>query len=502
KYDYQILRNEGFQIANLSGDTLIASYITQPDRRSHKLDTLAEIMAGMRMTPITDLIGDGKEQKSMTEVAIEQASPYACEDVDACWRLNELFQPTIEQQKMQRLYNEIEVPLIRVLAEMERRGVCVDPKILDEQSVELGNEMQALEKKIFESVGKEFNLNSPSQLAEILYDDLQLLKGRKRTTRADVLEKLAADGVAIAQDMLDYRHRQKIKSTYLDSLAKLIRPQTGRVHTTFNQAVVNTGRISSTDPNLQNIPIRTELGRRVRRAFVAQDGWRLASLDYSQIELRILAHRSKDPGLLSAFAAGEDIHRRTAAEVFSVALDDVTPDMRRKAKEINFGLNYGMSSYGLARRLQISDAEAATYIETFFARYPLVQRYMDETVEFAQQHLYVETIFGRRVPTLGVRDANRMRRDNARRAAINGPIQGSAADLLKLAMVKVYQEFENQTDEVFMLMTVHDELVLEARESVVDDAVQRCREIMESAMSFDVPIPVESSIGPDWASLK
>ncbi|MDP8245497.1 MAG: DNA polymerase I [Candidatus Hinthialibacter antarcticus] len=502
KYDYHILRNEGFNIANLAGDTLVASYLAQTDRQSHKLDALAETLAGMRMTPITALIGEGKEQKSMTEVEIEIASPYACEDVDACWRLNQWFEPQLEKEGMTRLYGEIEVPLIRALAEMERRGVCVDPHVLEGQSNELAGEMHVLEERIFESVGKRFNLNSPSQLAEILYDDLRLLKGRKRTTRADVLEKLAAEGVEVAQDILDYRHRQKIKSTYLDSLAKLIRPDTGRVHTTFNQAVVNTGRISSSDPNLQNIPIRTDLGRRVRRAFVAKAGWQLASLDYSQIELRILAHRSKDPGLLSAFAAGEDIHRRTAADVFSVGLDDVTSDMRRKAKEINFGLNYGMSSYGLARRLKISDEEAATYIETYFSRYPLVQRYMDETVEFAQQHLYVETIFGRRVPTSGVRDANRMRRDNARRAAINGPIQGSAADLLKLAMVHVYQEFKDRADEVALLMTVHDELVLEAREDIVDEVTQRCRELMESAMSFDVPIPVECSIGPDWAALK
>lgn len=502
KYDYHILRNEGFTVASLAGDTLIASYLTQTDRQSHKLDALAETLALMRMTPITALIGEGKDQKLMNEVEIEVASPYACEDVDACWRLNQLFTPNLEQSGMQRLYGEIEVPLIRVLAEMERRGVCVDPNVLKEQSNELAKEIEVLEKRIFGSVGKEFNLNSPSQLAEILYDDLKLLKGRKRTTRADVLEKLAAEGVEVAQDVLDYRHRQKIKSTYLDSLAKLIRSDTGRVHTSFNQAVVNTGRISSSDPNLQNIPIRTDLGHRVRRAFVANAGWRLASLDYSQIELRVLAHRSKDPGLLRAFAAGEDIHRRTAADVFSVELDDVTSDMRRKAKEINFGLNYGMSPYGLARRLKISDDEASTYIETYFSRYPLVQRYMDETVEFAQQNLYVETIFGRRVPTPGVRDANRMRRDNARRAAINGPIQGSAADLLKLAMVNVFDEFKGRVNDVALLMTVHDELILEAREEIVDEVTQRCRELMESAMTLDVPIPVEFSTGADWAALK
>ncbi len=502
KYDYHILRNEGFTLSTLSGDTLIASYLAQTDRQSHKLDALAETLAMMRMTPITELIGEGKDQKSMTDVEIADASPYACEDVDACWRLNQIFLPKLESFGMKRLYHEVEAPLVRVLAEMERRGVCVDPSVLNEQSNGLADEMKVLEGRIFESVGKEFNINSPSQLAEILYDDLKLLKGRKRTTRADVLEKLAAEGVALVQDVLDYRHRQKIKSTYLDSLAKLIRPDTGRVHTSYNQAVVNTGRISSSDPNLQNIPIRTHLGHRVRRAFVAEPGWKLASLDYSQIELRVLAHRSKDPGLLSAFKAGEDIHKRTAAEVFSVELDDVTPEMRRKAKEINFGLNYGMSPYGLARRLNIPDDEAATYIETYFSRYPLVQRYMDETVAFANDNLYVETIFGRRVPTPGVRDANRMRRDNARRAAINGPIQGSAADLLKLAMVHVFDEFRGRDNEAGMIMTVHDELIIEAKESLIEDVTQHCRELMESAMELDVPIPVDYAAGPDWASLK
>lgn len=501
KYDLHILRNEGFEPKRIAGDTLIESYLVQPDRQSHKLDRLAELFAGMRMTPIADLIGDGKNQKSMTEVAISEASPYACEDVDACLRLHEHFAPQIKDCSMERLYHDVESPLVRVLNDMERQGILIDLDELSRQSAEIEQEIGELEEKIYASVGKRFNLNSPSQLAEILYDDLKLLSGRKKSTRADILDKLAAEGVEIAQAILDYRHRQKIKSTYLDALAKLIRPETGRVHTTFNQTVVNTGRISSSDPNLQNIPIRTELGRRVRRAFIARDGWKLAALDYSQIELRILAHVSKDPGLRGAFAQGEDIHRRTAAQIFGTALEDVSADQRRKAKEINFGLNYGMSPYGLARRIGVSDQEAADYIEAYFSQYPLVQRYMDETFAYANENLHVVTLLGRRVPTPGVRDANRMRRDNARRAAINGPIQGSAADMIKKAMVDVHREFESR-DDVKLLLTVHDELVIEAKDDVINEAAQRCREIMEAALPLDVPAPVEWATGQNWADAK
>ncbi|MGC9327269.1 MAG: DNA polymerase I, partial [Candidatus Hinthialibacter sp.] len=442
KYDLHIFANEGVRLRGELDDTLIASYLVQPLRESRKLDDLALKELGMEMTPIRDLIGSGRDQKSMADVAIEQASPYACEDADAAWRLKNILIPQINDLKMKFLYRQVEMPLLEVLASMERKGIQVDPEALDKQSRELSEEMKALEQEIFQSVGREFNLNSPSQLAEILYDDLKILRGRKRTTRADILENLAKEGAPIARQILEYRHRKKIQSTYLDALPKLIRPETGRVHTTYNQAVVNTGRISSTDPNLQNIPIRTDLGRRVRRAFIASEGCVLASLDYSQIELRILAHISRDPGLRRAFTAGEDVHARTAAEVFGVALESVTPEMRRKAKEINFGLNYGMSPYGLAQRLGIENEEAASYIQTYFARYPLVQTYMDETMVFARDYLYVLTVLNRRIPTPGVRDGNRMRRENAQRAAINAPIQGSAADLMKKAMVDVSDELK------------------------------------------------------------
>ncbi|MBI1387784.1 MAG: DNA polymerase I [bacterium] len=503
KFDLHILQNEGFEVRPVTGDTLIASYLAQPDRNTHKLDALVETFTPMRMTPITDLIGaDKKAQKCMTEIEIERASSYACEDVDAVIRINPILMNKLDENGAARLYHEIEAPLVEVLAAMERRGVRVDPAILESQSNEIESEMAALQREIFDSVGREFNLNSPSQMAQILYDDLQLLSGRSRSTRADVLEKLAADGVGVAQKILDYRHRQKIKSTYLDALARLIRPETGRVHTSYNQAVVNTGRISSTDPNLQNIPIRTDLGRRVRRAFIAGEGFRLISLDYSQIELRVLAHMSGDPGLLSAFRADQDIHRRTASEIFNVAMEEVTPDMRRKAKEINFGLNYGMSPYGLARRIGVSDREAVEYIEAYFSRYPLVQGYMDRTVSFAEEHLYITTLMGRRVPTPGVKDPNRMQRDNARRAAINAPIQGSAADLLKKAMVDVGRHLAQNPDRAAALLTVHDELVLEAREAEAEAVAAECRELMEHAIELDIPTPVECSIGGDWASLK
>ncbi len=502
KYDLHVLENEGFHLQGIQDDTLISSYLIEPDLSSHKLDDLVWRQFGMKMTPISDLIGTGKNQKCMADIDIPRVSDYACEDTDAAWRLCKALRPKLDDYGLRRLYEEVEMPLLQVLAAMERRGIKVDPDVLAKQSVELGKEMDSIADDIFQSVGKEFNLNSPLQLAKILYDDLELLSGRTRSTRADILEKLAGEGVVIARWILDYRHRKKIKSTYLDALRMLMNPDTGRIHTTYNQAVVNTGRISSSDPNLQNIPIRTDLGRRVRRAFVAEDGYLLVSLDYSQIELRILAHISQDPGLLSAFAQGDDIHRRTAAEIFDVSIDEVQLDMRRKAKEINFGLNYGMSPYGLARRLQIHDHEAAAYIEKYFKRYPRVQAYMDETTDAARERLYVTTILGRRIPTPGVRDSNRNRQENALRAAINAPIQGSAADLMKIAMIQVHQALKDQPDRASILLTVHDELVLEVREDCVEEIADLCRDLMDHAMKLDIPIPVECSTGSNWADLK
>ncbi len=499
KFDFHSFANEGLTLAGIEDDTLIASYLLQPEQNSHKLDDLVFTELGMRLTPISELIGSGKKQISMADVEIEKASYYACEDSDASWRLWDTLIPRF-QGGLRDLYRDVEMPLLSVLANMERRGITVDPDVLEEQSNALGEELHGLEETIYEAVGKKFNLNSPLQLAEILYDDLKLLTGRKRSTRADILEKLAEEGIEIARQILDYRHRQKIKSTYLDALRKLINPSTGRVHTTFNQAVATTGRISSSDPNLQNIPIRTELGRRVRRAFVASEGTQLLSLDYSQIELRVLAHISKDPGLIEAFSNKEDIHSRTAAEVFDVDIADVTPDMRRKAKEINFGLNYGMSPYGLARRLGIQDAEASKYIETYFHRYPRVQQYMDETVVSALENRWVETILHRRIPTRGIDDSNRMRQENAKRAAINAPIQGSAADMLKVAMVRIDNELN--LDHASILLTVHDELVLEVKDDYVDTTRDLCRDIMENAVPLEVPTPVEVSTGSSWADLK
>lgn len=503
KYDAGVLLNAGIELKEPLRDTLIASFLLQPEFQNHKLDDLALRMLGMQLTPISDLIGTGKNRICMADVPVEKASPYACEDTDAAWRLWEAFEPRLNgDESLFALYRDVEMPLAATLAGMERRGIMVDPEVLREQSAELEKELAALERDIHASAGREFNLNSPKQLSEILYDDLQLLKGRKRSTRADLLEKLADEGIELAQKILDYRHRQKIKSTYLDALQKLIHPETGRVHTTYHQVVTNTGRISSSDPNLQNIPVRTELGRRVRSAFTAAPGHLLVSMDYSQIELRILAHMSDDPGLVEAFRNGEDIHRRTAAEVFGVPPDGVTPDMRRKAKEINFGLNYGMSPYGLARRLGIPDTEASDYIERYFSRYPGVLNYMDGTVGYANEHLHVKTILGRKIPAPGIRDGNRNRRDAARRAAINAPIQGSAADMLKKAMVRIDAFLRERDGEASILLTVHDELVLEAREDKVDEIVGPCAEMMERALPLKVPTPVEWSKGSNWAELK
>jgi len=502
KYDLHIFLNEGFNLRGIRDDSLIASYLAQSYRSGRKLDDLARDELGMEMTPITELIGTGRDQKCMADVPINVVSPYACEDSDSALQLKNILGLAIKEYKMDFLYNEIEIPLLSILAAIERKGILVDSSVLQQQSEQMETEMAVLVSDIFKSTGREFNINSPSQLAQILYDDLKLLSGRKRSTRADILEKLASNGVEVARQILDYRHRKKIKSTYLDALQKLIRKDTGRVHTTYNQAVVNTGRISSSDPNLQNIPIRTELGKRVRSAFVASEGCVLISLDYSQVELRILAHVSQDPGLLSAFTKGEDIHSRTGAEIFGVPIDQVTSDMRRKAKEINFGLNYGMSPYGLAKRLGIDNKDATSYIETYFLRYPLVQTYMDETTVFAQEHLYVQTVHGRRIPTPGIRDSNRMIQDNARRAAINAPIQGSAADLMKKAIIDVHRELQIEPDIASILLTVHDELVLEVRQDRAEDVCQRCRKIMETALEYSVPTPVGTIIGTNWADLK
>lgn len=502
KFDFHVLTNEGFTISPPYDDTYIASTLLEPELNSHKLDDLAFRIAGLKMTPISELIGTGKNQKTMAEIELETVSNYACEDTDGTWQLWDHYDPLIKENGVSSLYHDIEIPMIQVLSAMERRGIKVDETVLQQQSEEITIDIQTIEQEIFKSVGREFNLNSPPQLAEVLYDDLQLLKGRKRSTRADLLEKLAAEGVEIAQKILDYRQRKKIQSTYLDALRKLVVPKTGRIHTTYHQVMANTGRISSTDPNLQNIPTRSDLGRRVRQAFISEDGYQLISLDYSQIELRILAHISKDPGLLTAFSAGEDIHQRTAAEVFGVSLEDVTSDMRRKAKEINFGLNYGMSSYGLARRLGIDDKEASQYISTYFNRYPNVQQYMDETIAFAQDHQHVITIKGRKIPVAGIKDQNRMRQENAKRAAINAPVQGSAADLLKVAMVTIHHELKDQQERAAILLTVHDELVLEVREDFVDDVMQKCKDMMEHAVQLDVPTPVECYQGSNWADLK
>ncbi|HPO08022.1 MAG TPA: DNA polymerase I [bacterium] len=501
KFDYQILSRSGLTLAGIVHDSLVASYLCEPERSTRKLDVLAAEHLGMRMTPIEDLIGSGKKQKSFAEVPIERAGPYSCEDADAAFRLAGFYEERLHSLGLKRLYEEVEMPLVSVLAEMEMCGVKVDQGTLEEQSRELGTELESLEKEIYREAGREFNINSPSQLAAILYDEKRLLTGRKKSTRADILEQLASEGHKIAVLMMEYRQRAKLQSTYLEGLKELIDPQTGRVHTSYNQTIVNTGRISSSSPNLQNIPIRTPLGHRVRRAYVAEKGNLLLSADYSQIELRIMAHLSKDPGLLEAFGKGEDIHRRTAAEVFGVSLQDVSSDMRRKAKEINFGLNYGMSPYGLSQRLAIPVEEAKDYVERYFDRYPRVREHMDEIAHEAAKNGCVRTILGRRIPTPGLGDSNRARAENARRAAINAPIQGSAADLLKKAMVDCHRRLAGKP--VNMILTVHDELVFEVKESIVEETAQEVRETMETALAKEitVPTPVEVSWGNSWAEL-
>jgi DNA polymerase-1 len=501
KFDVQVLARHGIKVAGIAHDSLIGSYLAEPERSGRKLGILAADHLGMRMTPIEDLIGSGKHQRSMADVPVERVGPYCCEDSDAALRLCKFFDSKLDGLGLRRLYQEIEIPLVSVLARMETRGVRVDPGILEEQSHALGKEIRELEAEIYRLAGHEFNVNSPAQLAAVLYDEMKLAPSRRKSTRADILERLAADGCQIAQTIMEYRQRAKLQSTYLDALKDLIDPATGRVHTNYNQAVTNTGRLSSSDPNLQNIPIRTPLGRRVRRAFVAEPGNLLLSADYSQIELRILAHLSQDPGLLNAFRSGEDIHQRTAAEVFNVPLDQVSEEMRRKAKAINFGLNYGMSPYGLSQRLGIRVEQAEEYIQQYFTRYPLVRQYMDRVAQEGRERRWVTTLLGRRIPTHGIDDSNRARAENARRAAINAPIQGSAADLLKKAMVDCHRRLAGEPAD--MILTVHDELIFEVDARRVEEIAEATRQTMEGALAEDlsVPTPVEISWGENWAEL-
>jgi DNA polymerase-1 len=482
---------------------MLESYVLNSVVTRHDMDSLADVYLGLQTVHFEDIAGKGKKQLTFNQIALEQAAPYAAEDADITLRLHQVLHARLsEEGRLLQVFEEIEKPLIPVLSRIERNGALVDANLLGKQSVEIGERLVMLEREAFELAGRPFNLSSPKQLQQIFYEEqkLPVLKKTPKgapSTAEEVLQELALD-YPLPKLILEHRGLSKLKSTYTDKLPLMINPTTGRIHTSYHQAITATGRLSSTDPNLQNIPIRSAEGRRIRQAFIAPEGYRLVAADYSQIELRIMAHLSQDPGLLSAFSKGEDIHRATAAEVFKVALDQVTVEQRRSAKAINFGLIYGMSAFGLGKQLGIGRNEAQQYIDHYFATYPGVQRYMDDIREKARAQGYVETLFGRRLYLPEINASNGMRRQGAERTAINAPMQGTAADIIKRAMVQVAQWLDDTGLDVRVIMQVHDELVFEVREELVDAFVPEVKARMAAAAKMDVPLLVEAGVGAHW----
>jgi DNA polymerase-1 len=498
-----VFENHGVKLGGLAFDPMLESYVLNSTATRHDVDAVAAKYLGIETLKNEEVVGKGAKRLGFEEVDVVTATRYAAEDADVALRLHEALWPRLEQHpELERLYSSIEQPLIGVLEKMERAGVRIDAQLLKQQSQELAETMAATERAAYEAAGGPFNLGSPKQLQEVLYERLSLPvlgktpKGQPSTAES-VLAELA-DSYELPRRVLDYRALAKLKSTYTDRLPREINPRTGRVHTSYHQAVAATGRLSSSDPNLQNIPIRTPEGRRIRQAFVAAPGYRLLAADYSQIELRIMAHLSGDEGLLAAFATQQDIHRATAAEVLGVPLANVTTEQRRSAKAINFGLIYGMSAFGLARQLGIERSQARAYVDLYFERYPRVKRYMDETRQLAREQGYVCTVFGRRLYLPEINARNAQRRQYAERSAINAPMQGSAADIIKRAMIEVDRWLLEAGLDARLIMQVHDELVLEVAERHAAELATAITRIMESAAELDVPLKVDSGIGSNW----
>ncbi len=502
KYDSHVLANYGIALKGVVHDTLLESYVFE-SHRPHDMDSLALRHLNHKTIAYTDVCGKGAAQISFSQVDIERATAYAAEDADVTMALHNVLWPQVKaDDKLRYIYEKIEVPTAVVLQKIERNGVLIDAKLLGEQSHDLGRRMIDIEQQAHDLAGQPFNLNSPKQLGEILFGKLALPVVKKTpsgapSTDEEVLQKLAED-YPLPKTLLDYRSLAKLKSTYTDKLPKMVNPKTGRVHTNYAQAVAVTGRLASNDPNLQNIPIRTAEGRRIREAFIAPAGAVIVSADYSQIELRIMAHISGDANMLKAFADGEDIHRATASEIFGVGLGDVTSEQRRYAKVINFGLIYGMSAFGLAGNLGIERSAAQMYIERYFQRFSGVKQYMDETRMLAKEQGYVETVFGRRLWLPEINSPNGPRRQGAERAAINAPMQGTAADLIKLAMIAVQGWLEDNKLATKMIMQVHDELVLEVPETELALVKEQLPELMKNVAALKVPLLAEVGVGPNW----
>ncbi|WP_225000213.1 DNA polymerase I [Cesiribacter sp. SM1] len=504
KYDILALRKYGIEVQGPVTDTMIAHYLLEPDMR-HGMDLLAETYLNYKPVSITELIGSkGKDQKTMRDVPLEAIKEYAAEDADITLQLERKLMPLLKQEKLLKLYEEVEAPLVHVLADIEYNGINVDTDALKELSVQLDQEAKELEKQIYQEAGEEFNIGSPKQLGEILFDKLKLIDKPKTTktgqyaTGEEILIKLA-DEHEIVKHILEYRQLTKLCSTYIDALPKLISPRDGRVHTSFNQAVTATGRLSSTNPNLQNIPIRTERGREIRKAFVPRsEGFTLLSADYSQVELRLMAGFAKDEAMVEAFREGKDIHAATAAKIYKIDIEAVDSDMRRKAKTANFGIIYGISAFGLAQRLNIPRKEASDLIEAYFQEFPGVKKYMDESIHKAREQEYVETIMGRRRYLRDINSRNQTVRGFAERNAINAPIQGSAADIIKVAMVNIHHWMKKQQLKSRMVLQVHDELVFDVHLDELELMKEHIPLFMSTAVDLPVPLEVGLGTGPNW----
>lgn len=503
KFDMSMLARYGISLKNKLFDTMLAHYLIDPEQR-HNMDYLADVYLNYETVRIEELIGKGRSQISMRMVPIGQLKEYAAEDADVTYQLYEIFKPILAENQLTKLFEEIEMPLVEVLSTMECNGVKIDSENLRQISEQQAKDIQEIENKIYENAGKRFNIGSPKQLGDVLFDDLKIKAPSKKTksgqypTGEEVLQKII-NAHPIVPLILDWRGLSKLKSTYVDALPELINPVDGLVHTSYNQAVTATGRLSSTNPNLQNIPVRTDKGKEIRKAFVPRDKEHiLLAADYSQIELRIITHLSGDPAMTEAFREGLDIHAATAARVYGVKLEDVTKDMRRRAKAVNFGIIYGMSAFGLAERLDISRLEASEIIKNYFREYAGIQEYINKTIEFAKQNGYVETMFGRRRYLRDINTSNNVMRQFAERNAINAPIQGSSADMIKIAMANIHKEFKNRDLKSKMILQVHDELVFDTCFDELDVVKEIVKDNMENAIKFNIPVIAELNTGESW----
>jgi DNA polymerase-1 len=510
-YDLTVLAEHGLDVDAAICDTMIAEWLINPGSRGLGLKSLAWRRLGVEMTPIEDLIGSGSKQITMKAVPVEKAAPYACADVDMTLRLANLLQPELREKALWDLFAEVEMPLVPVIVDMQRAGVKLDVSVLEAMSCQLGERLDELQEEIEQHVGHEININSPQQLSVALFEEMGLVlpwmrrgKSGHYSTAADVLEKLR-DKHPVVELILEHRQLSKLKGTYIDTLPQLVNRRTGRVHTSYNQTGSVTGRFSSSNPNLQNIPIRTDIGREIRKAFVAETGWLLLAADYSQVELRVLAHMAQDPAMLASFARGEDIHASTAAAIYGVPLSEVTSAQRRVAKMTNFAISYGVTGYGLAERTGLTTEEADAFIRTYFETYPRIKEYIDRTRRQAREQGYVETLLGRRRYFPELATGSRVHhnvRQAAYRMAINAPIQGTAADILKVAMNRLWRQLESRGLRGRMILQVHDELVLEVPEGELVEVAAVVVRTMEGAHSLDAPLKVDTKVGRNWLDME